>query len=127
MAELHLHTAPSSGLHKEARAALEAAIARLTEDRELASIDMTSGGRWLRWKEYVANHKCKEMLVASGITAVTAERVANKDANRGGNPRVDLIIHHASGGCCRIHPGSKASNDAKPRYMLCYSAWEAPK
>jgi hypothetical protein len=86
-------------------------------DRELASIDLTSGGRWFRWKEYIANHKCKEGLVASGITAVTAERVANEDANRGGNPRVDIILHHASGGCCRIHPGSKPKNDARPKYL----------
>ena len=130
-ADLHLHTAQCQGLHKEARAALEDAIARLTVDRELASIDLTSGGRWFRWKEYIANHKCKEGLVASGITAVTAERVANEEANRGGNPRVDIILHHASGGCCRIHPGSRAKSDARPKYrdskFPAHTGWGAPK
>jgi hypothetical protein len=130
-ADLDLHTAQCQGLQKEARASLEAAIAELTVDRELASIDLTSGGKWPRWKEYIANHKCKERLVASGITAVTAERVAAGDGNRGGNPRVDIILHHASGGCCRIHPGSKASNDAKPRYQdskfPAHTGWGAPK
>ena len=130
-ADLHLHTAQCQGLHKEARAALEDAIARLTVDRELASSGLTSGGRWFRWKEYIANHKCKERLVASGITAVTAERVAHEDANRGGNPRVDIILHHASGGCCRIHPGSRAKSDARPKYrdskFPAHTGWGAPK
>ena len=115
--DLAFWTVQCQGLHKEARAALESAITELSADRELASIDLTSGGRWPRWREYLANHKCADKLVAPGITAVTAERLAERDANRGGMPRVDIILHHATGARCRIHPGSRAAGDAQPIYL----------
>ncbi len=119
---LQLSTAQCQGLHKEARACLQTAITDMELDSALMRIDLVSSYRWPRWREYVANHGCQARFVASGITAVTAERVAKKDPNRGGAIRVDIIFHHAEGGCCRIHPGSKASNDAKPKYILRYVA-----
>ncbi len=120
---LHFPTALHQGLHKEARACLQTAIFDLTQDLSIASIDLNSRTKWPRWKAYVANHRCKAQLVATGIVSVTAERVAAKDPNRGGDNRIDIIFHHATGGCCRIHPGSKVSNDAQPKNIYVYAPY----
>ena len=82
---------------------------------------------WPHWQEYVAFHKQSRELVGPGIVNVTAQAIeGTKDRNRGGEPRVDLVLHHQDGGYVRLHPGSRPRLDAKPRYYLGIATEHAP-
>ena len=70
------------------------------------------------WQSYVAMHPQANDLVGPGITAFEANFIAGTtDPNRRGQPRLDFVIRHTDGGYWRLHPGSKPSGDAVPRYF----------
>ena len=65
---------------------------------------------WPNWKLYIAHHKDSEAIVGPGVVAFTAEFIqGTKDPNRGGIPRLDLVVRRVDGGYVRLHPGTKAT------------------
>ena len=67
---------------------------------------------------YIAKHKSADAIVGPGVVSFTAEFIEGTvDPNRGGKPRLDLVIRHSNGGYVRLHPGSKAKNNAMPRFF----------
>ena len=102
-------------LHDEARSWTNSFAQRALEPVGVQA-DLTQ--LWKNWKEYIANHKKAEEIVGSGVVAFTAEFIdGTKDPNRGGIPRLDLVIRHVDGGYVRLHPGSMPKNDAVPRFF----------
>ena len=78
--------------------------------------DLTA--QWENWKVYIAKHKSADAIVGPGVVSFTAEFIEGTvDPNRGGNPRLDLVIRHSDGGYVRLHPGPKAKHDAIPRFF----------
>ena len=113
-----------SVLHNEARGVLEQCILLLTQQHQQC---IQIQHQWPHWKEYVAFHAdCRE-LVGRGVVDVTAQQIqGTKDPNRGGDPRVDLVLHYRDGGYVRLHPGSRSKSDALPRFYLRFSTEKAP-
>ena len=73
---------------------------------------------WENWKEYIATHKQANAIVGPGVVGFTSEFIeGTKDPNRGGIPRLDLVIQHVDGGYVRLHPGTKRRNDAIPQFF----------
>jgi hypothetical protein len=104
------------GLHKAARSILDTATAELTQNPGLPTIDLTVDNRWPTWKAYIATHERRRQIVGAGITSVTAERATLdgsfvKDHNRGGEPRVDIVVESIQSKC-RMHPGGRRGGDA---------------
>ena len=78
--------------------------------------DLTA--EWANWKLYIASHKYADAIVGPGVVFFTAEFIeSTRDPNRGGIPRLDLVIRHSDGGYVRLHPGSKRKSDAAPRFF----------
>ena len=72
---------------------------------------------WPRWKEYIATHNRAADLVGPGVISIGGEFIEGTyDPNRC-QLRLDIVIRHRDGGYLRIHPGTKRSNDAEPRYF----------
>ena len=68
---------------------------------------------WSSWKMYIAVHRYADEIIGPGVVSFTAEFIdGTTDPNRGGNPRLDLVVGHLHGGYTRLHPG------AKPKMML---------
>ena len=73
---------------------------------------------WSSWKMYIAVHRYADEIIGPGVVSFTAEFIdGTTDPNRGGNPRLDLVVGHLHGGYARLHPGTKPKNDAAPRYF----------
>ena len=52
---------------------------------------------------------------STGVIAIGFEQIeGTKDPNRGGCPRVDIVVQNADRKYWRLHPGTKRRNDAKP-------------
>ena len=106
---------PSGRLHDEAREWLNA-FADIDAPPVGAVGDLTA--EWRNWKMYIATHKDAERVIGPVVVSFTAEFIDGvTDPNRGGRPRLDLVVRHSDGGYVRLHPGSKPSNDAKPRFF----------
>jgi hypothetical protein len=102
-------------LHKEARAFTDK-FANVDYEAVSVQADLTS--EWQNWKLYIANHKDAQALIGPGVQAFTVEFIeGTKDPNRGGRPRLDLVIRHPDNAYWRLHPGSAPTNDAKPRFF----------
>ena len=73
---------------------------------------------WFPWRSYVACHENAHDIIGSGITLAVAEFIdGTKDANRGGQSRLDFVLYRADGTYCRHHPGSTKRGDAKPIFL----------
>ena len=67
---------------------------------------------------YIALHKCAGAIISPVVVSFTAEFIdGTTDPNRVGNPRLDLVVGHLHGGYVRLHPGTKPTNDAVPRFF----------
>jgi len=65
--------------------------------------------------QYVAAHTEAETIIGTGIVAASANFIHTRnDANRGGAPRLDFFFYRSDLTCCRLHPGSRRKQDAKP-------------
>ena len=102
-------------LHNEARAFTDKFA---NADHEAIGVQANLAAEWPNWRLYVANHTLAPDLIGPGVKAFTAEFIdGTRDPNRGGRPRLDLVIRHANGAYCRLHPGSTRKTDAKPRFF----------
>ena len=55
--------------------------------------------------------------IGTGIIAAHLERMHHElDANRGNKARIDYVFYPADNTFCRVHPGTKRSNDAGLRF-----------
>ena len=107
-------TQPPRSLHKLARDALNA-IASAGMDH--ASEHTENLDKWFPWKEYIACHSMASDIIGPGVTHATAEFIdGTRDPNRGGQQRLDFVVYRVDGTHCRLHPGSKRANDARPVY-----------
>ena len=98
---------PPRSLHNLARQALNA----ISQSSTYAEVDLDD---WFEWIPYVAAHPESQRIVGPGITQAVARFEADTtDANRGGAPRLDFCFIRVDGTVCRVHPGSKRSQDAK--------------
>jgi len=101
---------PGRSLHKLARAALNA----ITEAGPSSSINKNLDD-WFPWMAYIACHESATDIIGPGVTHAIAEFVeGTRDPNQYGQPRLDFIIYRIDGTRCRVHPGTKKANDAKP-------------
>jgi hypothetical protein len=108
-------------LHGLARAALDR-ISSAGTTTVVHSLDLE-----FPWKYYVACHAQADDIIGSGIVLALAEFIATtRDPNRHGQERLDFVFYHADGSYCRLHPGSKPKNDAKPVFLACRPATELP-
>ena len=105
--------APPRSLQLLARTALNAitkAGPNSTMDRNLA--------HWFAWRSYVACHENARGIIGSGITLAVAEFIdGTKDANQGGQPRLDFVFYRTDRTYCRLHPSDKKCNDANPIFL----------
>ena len=102
-------------LHREARAFTDR-FANVDNEAVSVQADLTS--EWQNWKLYIANHKDAQKLIGPGVKAFTVEFIeGTKDPNRGGRPRLDLVIRHPDNAYWRLHPGSAPKSDAIPRFF----------
>ena len=102
-------------LPKEARAFTDK-FANVDYEAVGVQADLTT--EWLNWKLYIANHKDAQQLIGPGVKAFTVEFIdGTKDPNRGGRPRLDLVIRHPNNAYWRLHPGSAPKSDAIPRFF----------
>ena len=109
---------PKRSLHNLARDALNA-ISMLGV-HNTASKDLDD---WFPWKEYIACHAMARDIIGEGVTHAVAEFIENtRDANRGGQPRLDFVVYRSDGTYCRLHPGSKQSLDARPIFSPVMSS-----
>jgi hypothetical protein len=100
---------PCRSLHKLARNALNA-IMQAGEDTNLEG--------WFPWQSYVACHENALMIIGTGVTGATAEFIeGTKDSNRDGWARLDFVIYRSDRTYCRLHPGARKVNDAKPLFF----------
>ena len=98
-------------LHALARAALKRMASAGTEHSMSLSSEFP-------WQSYVACHARADDIIGSGIVRASAEFVAaTQDANRFGKPRLDFVFYQADGSYCRLHPGTRPANDAKPIFF----------
>ena len=101
---------PVRSLHKLARAALNA----ITEAGPSSSINKNLDD-WFPWMAYIACHESATDIIGPGVTHAIAEFVEDtRDPNQFGQPRLDFLIYRIDGTRCRVHPGTKKANDAKP-------------
>ena len=102
-------------LHNEARAFTDK-FANVDYEAVGVQADLTT--EWPNWKLYIANHKLAQELIGPGVKAFTVEFIdGTKDPNRGGRPRLDLVIRHPNNAYWRLHPGSAPKSDAIPRFF----------
>ena len=105
--------APRRSLQLIARKALEV----ITEAGPSSSMD-SNLEQLFPWRSYVACHEDAHAIIGSGIALAMAEFIeGTKDPNRGGQPRLDFVLHKTDGTYCRLHPGSKKRGDAKPIFL----------
>ena len=101
---------PKRSLHRLARAALNA----ITEAGPSSSISKNLDDLF-PWMAYIACHESAADIIGPGVTHATAEFLEGiRDPNQHGQPRLDFIIYRIDGTLCRVHPGTKKANDAKP-------------
>ena len=101
---------PLRPLHKLARTALNA----ITEAGPSSSITKNLDD-WFPWIPYIACHESAADIIGPGVTHAVAEFVeGTRDPNQYGQPRLDFIVYRIDGTRCRVHPGTKKANDAKP-------------
>ncbi len=102
---------PKRSLHQLARDALNA----ISDAGPDSDID-TNLESWFPWRSYRACHDKSQTIVGPGNMCAKSEFIVNtSDANRGGQMRLDFVFYRSDGTFCRLHPGTKKSNDAKPR------------
>ena len=102
-------------LHDEARAFTDKFA---NADHEAIGVQADLTTEWPNWKLYIANHKLAPELIGPGVKAFTVEFIdGTKDPNRGGRPRLDLVIRRTDNAYWRLHPGSTRKTDAKPRFF----------
>ena len=71
--------------------------------------------QWFPWRTYIACHEKAYEIIGTGVTHAIAEYIPEtRDSNRGYQQRLDFVIYRADGTRCRLHPGQKRSQDAKP-------------
>ena len=93
-----------------------------------AGVQADLAAQWENWKVYIAKHKNADAIEGPGVVSFTAEFIEGTlDSNRGGIPRLDLVIRHSDGGYVRLHPGSKQNNDAVPRFFPGSAPEHAPR
>ena len=114
--ELRQHgTGRFGALHDEARAFIDK-FASADHDCIGVLADLTL--EWPNWRLYIASHKLAQELIGPGVKAFTVEFIdGTKDPNRGGRPRLDLVIRHSNNAYWRLHPGSTPKRDAKPKFF----------
>ena len=102
---------PPRSLHNLARHALNT----ITDSGEYAIILDKNLDIWFPWKEYIACNDEASKIIGPGVTHAVAEFIdGTSDANRGGQKRLDFVVYRLDGTHCRLHPGTKKVNDAKP-------------
>ncbi len=105
--------APRRSLQLIARKALEV----ITKAGPNSSMD-SNLEHLFPWRSYVACHEDAHAIIGSGIALAMAEFIeGTKDPNRGGQPRLDFVLHRTDGTYCCLHPGSKKRGDAKPIFL----------
>ena len=101
---------PPRPLHQLARTALNN-----IEDRD-PPIDVSLDNEF-PWREYIAQHTESTRIIGTGIVQARAVFLKDqKDPNRGGAPRLDFCFVRSDDTVCRVHPGTKRSNDAKLKF-----------
>lgn len=74
---------------------------------------------WFPWQTYVACHHKANEIIGPGITHATCESIhGTRDPNRSGDTRTDFVFYRADGSHCRLHPGTRKANDAKPIFSM---------
>ena len=116
-----LRSGSTNNYHREARDILQNIYAQPPGDIG-GVFDLTTGPwAWPHWRNYLAHlgpRYTADPIVGPGVTALTAEFITGTiDPNRGGRPRLDIVVYHVDGGSCRLHPGSKPKNDAQPVFF----------
>ena len=100
-------------LHALARDALNT----IAQDLTYTTVNLDD---FFPWVPYVAAHRRSDQIIGPGITGAFANFFpAQRDANRGGAPRLDFCFHRLDGTVCRVHPGNKPKHDA----ALVIQAW----
>jgi len=109
----------ASGSHAEARELLQRLASTHNAQDNTGPLSLAAGQfNWAGWRRYLANHKQAKDIIGPGVVGFTSQFIeGTKDPNRGGQRRLDFVVHHVDGGCYRLHPGSKSRNDAKPVYV----------
>ena len=106
--------APRRSLQLIARMALEV----ITKAGPNSSMD-SNLEHLFPWRSYVACHEDAHAIIGSGIALAMAEFIeGTKDPNRGGQPRLDFVLHRTDGTYCRLHPGSKNAVMPSPSSSL---------
>ena len=108
-------------LHDEARWVLEKATSTIHANA-LEQVEVLED--WQHWRAYVCMHpKCFD-IIGEGIVSVVAQAVkGTKDPNRGGRPRVDLVLFQEYRSYVRLHPGSRRKNDAQLVFSPPSASW----
>ena len=73
------------------------------------------------WQSYVACHDMANEIIGAGITRaayVSFREERDPNRRRGFLPRTDFVFYRADGTYCRLHPGTKKKNDAKPIFSV---------
>ena len=97
-------------------------------DSEPVGVQANLTVEWANWKMYIAGHKNAKEIVGPGVVSFTAEFIEGTgDPNRGGIPRLDLVLRHSDGGYVRLRAGSRPKNDAVPRFFPGSAPEHAPR
>ena len=111
-------------LHNLARAALNRITAA---GPEFPWPDVHKLDKEFPWRSYVACHAQADDIIGCGIVRAEAEFIASTtDPNRGGQPRLDFVFYRADDSYCRLHPGDRPRNDARPLFFGCRPHTELP-
>ena len=115
----------SQSLHAEARTSTNRFASGASEH---VGVQADLAAEWENWKMYIATRKNAEELVGPGVVSFTAEFIEGTgDPNRGGIPRLDLVLRHSDGGYVRLRAGSRPKNDAVPRFFPGSAPEHAPR
>ena len=96
---------------KDMRAFLDATSKSQPLNPEVLAFDIPAH---VSWKHYIAKHADCQRIVGSGITKAQLMFFPEiRDANRGGQPRLDFVFENLEGVRCQLHPGNKGK-DATP-------------
>jgi hypothetical protein len=100
------------------RKALRAHLQQVAEASEITpqdrSVEVPST---LPWRDYIAHHQAHDEWIGTGIIRFHLFFGPQRDANRGGQLRLNYVIQRLDNSHVLLHPGSRAQGDANPRIL----------